>query len=49
MKQYIDTPRLLKDTDLSTASEKAMQKLGFYSQPPVSYEEYYDKSRKRLF
>ena len=49
MKQYIDTPRLLKETDLSNASEKAMQKLGFYSQPPTSYDEYYDKSRKRLF
>ncbi len=49
MKQYIDTPRLLKDTDLSNASERVLQKLGFYSQPPTSYEEYYDKTRKRLF
>src|SRR6185295_17300427 len=30
MKQYIDTPRLLKDTDLSGASENTLQKLGFY-------------------
>jgi ectoine hydroxylase-related dioxygenase (phytanoyl-CoA dioxygenase family) len=49
MKQYIDTPRLLKDHDLSKVSEKALQKLGFYSQPPVSYDEYFDKTRKRLF
>ena len=49
MKQYIDTPRLLKDVDLSNVSERALQKLGFYSQPPTSYEEYYDKNRKRLF
>jgi ectoine hydroxylase-related dioxygenase (phytanoyl-CoA dioxygenase family) len=49
MKQYIDTPRLLADTDLSNASERALQKLGFYCQPPTSYKEYYDKSRKRLF
>jgi ectoine hydroxylase-related dioxygenase (phytanoyl-CoA dioxygenase family) len=49
MKQYIDTPRLLVDTDLSNASEKVLQKLGFFSQPPTSYEEYYDISRKRLF
>ena len=49
MKQYIDTPRLLKDADLSNVSERALQKLGFYSQPPTSYEEYYDKNRKRLF
>jgi len=49
MKQYIDTPKLLVDTDLSNASEIALQKLGFFSQPPASYDEYYDKSRKRLF
>jgi ectoine hydroxylase-related dioxygenase (phytanoyl-CoA dioxygenase family) len=49
MKQYIDTPRLLKDLDPSKISEGAKQKLGFYSQPPASYEEYFDKSRKRLF
>ncbi|MEQ9187355.1 MAG: phytanoyl-CoA dioxygenase family protein [Cryomorphaceae bacterium] len=49
MKQYIDTPRLLKDLDLSGYSEKVIQKLGFYSQPPTSYEEYYDKDRKRMF
>ncbi|QNL20595.1 phytanoyl-CoA dioxygenase family protein [Hyphobacterium sp. CCMP332] len=49
MKQYIDTPRLLKDIDLSNVSEKVLQKLGFYSQPPTSYEEYFDPNRKRLF
>lgn len=49
MKQYIDTPRLLRDIDMSKVSEKVLQKLGFYSQPPTSYEEYYDKTRKRLF
>lgn len=49
MKQYIDTPRLLKDLDLSGYSDKVRQKLGFYSQPPTSYEEYYDTDRKRLF
>ncbi len=49
MKQYIDTPRLLENLDLSNASEAVLQKLGFYSQPPSSYEEYYDKSRKRMF
>jgi ectoine hydroxylase-related dioxygenase (phytanoyl-CoA dioxygenase family) len=49
MKQYIDTPRLLENIDLSNVSEAALQKLGFYSQPPTSYEEYYDRTRKRLF
>ena len=49
MKQYIDAPRLLKDFDQSKMSEKALQKLGFFSQPPASYDEYFDKSRKRMF
>ena len=49
MKQYIDTPRLLKDMDSDSLSENAKQKLGFYSQPPTSYEEYFDPNRKRLF
>lgn len=49
MKQYIDTPRLLSGTDLKMASENVLQKLGFYSQPPASYDEYYDKTRKRQF
>jgi len=49
MKQYLDTPRLLKDHDLSNISDRVLQKLGFFSQPPSSYEEYYDKTRKRYF
>ena len=49
MKQYIDIPRLLSDVDMSEVPEKVKQKLGFYSQPPVSYEEYYDTNRKRLY
>lgn len=49
MKQYIDTPRLLEQTDLSEVSNNVLQKLGFYSQPPTSYEEYFDQGRKRLF
>lgn len=49
MKQYMDIPRLLSDTDMSNVPDKVKQKLGFYSQPPVSYEEYFDKSKKRLF
>ncbi len=49
MKQYIDTPRLLSKADLSGVSERVLQKLGFFSVPPTSYEEYYDKNRKRFF
>jgi ectoine hydroxylase-related dioxygenase (phytanoyl-CoA dioxygenase family) len=49
MKQYLDLPKLLQTHDLSNYSENVLQKLGFYSQPPTSYDEYYDTSRKRLF
>lgn len=49
MKQYIDLPRLLKDTDISNMSIKAKQKLGFFSQPPTNYNEYYDQQRARVF
>ena len=49
MKQYIDIPRLLEDEDICKMSSKARQKLGFYSQPPSTYDEYYDTRRKRLF
>lgn len=49
MKQYMDVPRMLADQDLSAQPERVLQKLGFHSQPPVSYEEYFDPNRKRLF
>lgn len=49
MKQYIDTPRLLSFMDTNTLSDRVLQKLGFFSQPPTSYEEYFDKNRKRIF
>lgn len=49
MKQYIDTPRLIENEGLKGLSENAKQKLGFYSQPPTSYEDYFDKTKKRMF
>lgn len=51
MKQRFDIPRMLtqNDTDLTSLSEKALQKLGFFSQPPASYEEYYQPLQKRKF
>lgn len=49
MKQYIDIPRLLFDKDVSKLSERVMQKLGYFSQSPASYDEYFDNSRKRKF
>jgi hypothetical protein len=49
MKQRIDIPRAMANIDLSGVSEKALQKLGFLSQPPASYEEYYAPPEKRTF
>ena len=49
MKQYIDIPRLLVDKDVSKLPDRALQKLGYFSQSPASYDEYFDTSRKRKF
>lgn len=45
MKQRLDIPRMMAGKDLSWASETALQKLGFHSQVPASYEEYYVTDR----
>lgn len=42
MKQRLDIPRMMAGKDLSWASETALQKLGFHSQVPASYDEYYE-------
>lgn len=49
MKQRIDIPRAMADVDLSGVSERALQKLGFLSQPPANYDEYYAPPAKRTF
>lgn len=49
MKQRLDLPRLLADTDLAGVSEAALQKLGFFAQPPTSLDEYYAPPEKRTF
>ena len=49
MKQRFDIPRLLADQDLSGVSERALQKLGFQSQPPQSLDEYYAPPEGRTF
>ncbi len=49
MKQRLDIPLLLKDTDTSRWSDKAKQKLGFFSQIPASYEEYYVSPELRKY
>ena len=49
MKQRIDIPRAMKDMDLSGVSDSARQKLGFFSQPPSSLDEYYLPAEQRSF
>jgi ectoine hydroxylase-related dioxygenase (phytanoyl-CoA dioxygenase family) len=49
MKQRIDIPRAMSSMDVSYASAKALQKLGFYAQPPSSYHEYFAPPESRTF
>ncbi|HXD73968.1 MAG TPA: phytanoyl-CoA dioxygenase family protein [Vicinamibacterales bacterium] len=49
MKQRIDIPRAMQGMDLSGVSDGVKQKLGFYSQPPASLEEYYLPPEQRSF
>ena len=49
MKQRIDIPRAMANMDLSSASEKALQKLGFLAQTPANYDEYYVAPEKRKY
>ena len=48
MKQRFDIPRAMKDINLSSTSEKVLQKLGYMDQPPISYDDYYQQSKTRL-
>lgn len=41
MKQRIDLPRAMKNVDYSDLSDLGLQKLGFFSQPPASLEEFH--------
>lgn len=51
MKQRLDIPRLLSsaEVDLTGVSDRALQKLGFWSQTPASLEEYYAPPDQRKF
>lgn len=49
MKQRIDIPRAMAHMDLSSVSEKALQKLGFLAQTPANYDEYYVAPEKRKY
>lgn len=44
-KQRIDLPRAMKDIDISSLSNNAKQKLGFFSQPPTSLDEFYENGK----
>ncbi len=49
MKQRLDFPRLLANTDLTDVSEHVKQKLGFLAQVPASYDEYYAPLEQRKY
>jgi ectoine hydroxylase-related dioxygenase (phytanoyl-CoA dioxygenase family) len=49
MKQRLDIPRAMAHLDLSGVSTKALQKLGFLSQVPANYDEYYAPPEQRKF
>ena len=47
-KQKIDLPRAMEHIDTSALSVMAKQKLGFYAQPPVSLEEFYENAKTKI-
>jgi hypothetical protein len=49
MKQRIDIPRAMAHVDLTGTSGKALQKMGFLSRVPASYDEYYAPPEQRMF
>jgi ectoine hydroxylase-related dioxygenase (phytanoyl-CoA dioxygenase family) len=49
MHQRIDIPRAMAKMDLSGVSDRVKQKLGFFTQVPTSYEEYYAPIEKRKY
>lgn len=49
MKQRLDIPRVMCDVDMTGASRAAKQKLGFFTQVPASYDEYYAPPEKRKY
>jgi ectoine hydroxylase-related dioxygenase (phytanoyl-CoA dioxygenase family) len=49
MKQRLDIPRAMAHLDMSGVSRKVLQKLGFLSQAPANYDEYYAPADQRKF
>ena len=51
MKQRIDIPKAMMHAgkDITKISDSAKQKLGFYTQIPENYDEYYQPLEKRKY
>lgn len=49
LKQKFDIPKMLENKDLSNLSDYALQKLGLFSIPPSSLDEYYGPVEKRTY
>lgn len=49
IKQRFDIPRVMEHMDLSHLSEKSMEKFGFFSQAPVTYDEFHATKDRRPF
>jgi ectoine hydroxylase-related dioxygenase (phytanoyl-CoA dioxygenase family) len=49
MKQRVDIPRFMAHIDRRSMSDEIKQLLGFYSQPPSSFDEFYGESEERTF
>lgn len=49
MKQRLDLPRVMSNVDMTGASPAVKQKLGFFTQVPASYDEYYAPPEKRKY
>jgi len=49
MKQRLDIPRAMSSLDLTGVSEVALQKLGFRTQVPASYEEFFAPFEQRKY
>ena len=49
MKQRIDIPRAMRDVSIEGVSDKVLQKLGYFSQPPATVADYYKPLSERSY
>lgn len=47
-KQRIDLPRAMKNIDITHLSDFAKQKLGYFCQPPISLDEFYQNANSKI-